>query len=169
MFSRKVKDFFLHFLADIVKTREEHNVIRPDLIHLLMEAKKCKVTKYEEVNDNLSEGFASVEESEIGRTEIKQQITLSDIDFAAQALIFHFAGFDTLAIVNSFLLHQLTIEREIQRKLQDEIDQTYATCNGKLTYEILMNMKYIDMVVCGKSFLYQNSFLNIFPDFLKIN
>lgn len=115
-----------------------------------MEAKKGRIANYEEIKDNLSEGFATVDESDASKIKMEMAVPLSDYDLLAQALVFHLAGFDTVAILISFLLHEVTINQVIQKKLQNEIDEAYKKCHGKLTYEILMEMKYVDMVVSGK-------------------
>lgn len=39
-FGRKVQDFFVNLVSDNIKIREEQNIIRPDLINILMSAQK---------------------------------------------------------------------------------------------------------------------------------
>lgn len=45
------------------------------------------------------------------------------------------------------LANELTIHPDIQKRLQKEIDSAFKENNGKLTYENIMKMKYLDMVV----------------------
>lgn len=117
------------------------------MIHLLMEARKGR-NKHEEIVE-ADEGFAVVEESHIGRTKIQKHNELTDVDITAQALIFFFAGFDTVSNVMSFMSYELAVNSDIQKRLQEEIDKTIEKCNGKLTYETLMKMTYLDMVITG--------------------
>lgn len=42
IFSNKTKDFFMDIVLNTMKERDAHKIIRPDMIHLLMEAKKGK-------------------------------------------------------------------------------------------------------------------------------
>lgn len=49
----------------------------------------------------------------------------------------------------AFMAYELAINPDIQNKLRNEIEETHETCNGKLTYDALMTMKYMDMVVSG--------------------
>lgn len=74
----------------------------------------------------------------------------TDDDMTAQAILFFFAGFDSTATLLCFLANELAINRDIQKKLQLEIDELYETKNGKLEYNDLQNMKYMDMVVSGE-------------------
>ena len=75
---------------------------------------------------------------------------LNDDDFVAQAVLFFFAGFETVATLMCFASHQLAVHPDIQSRLQEEIDQALQENDGKLTYEALHSMKYLDMVVSGK-------------------
>ncbi|KAK9752578.1 Cytochrome P450 [Popillia japonica] len=47
----------------------------------------------------------------------------------------------------SFMGYELVVNPDIQIRLQKEIDDTLEECNGKLTYEALLKMKYMDMVI----------------------
>ncbi|KAF5288092.1 hypothetical protein FQA39_LY15517 [Lamprigera yunnana] len=47
----------------------------------------------------------------------------------------------------SFMAYGLALNSDVQKKLQNEIDETLTNCQGKLTYEALHKMKYMDMVV----------------------
>lgn len=76
------------------------------------------------------------------------------MDIAAQALTFIFAGFESVATQMAFMAYELAINPDIQRKLRTEVVETSKECNGKLTYEVLMKMKYMEMVISGKIFSY---------------
>lgn len=91
-------------------------------------------------------GFATIEESEVGKKE-RGKINISDEDITAQAFLFFVAGFDTISLQMCFLSYELAINPEIQEKLKKEIEETLKSCNYILTYEALLSMKYMDMVV----------------------
>lgn len=65
-------------------------------------------------------------------------------------MIFFFAGFETVSTVMSFAAVELGINPDVQRTLQEEIDDTWNRCGGSLTYEIITKMKYMDQVISGK-------------------
>ncbi|RZB40136.1 p450 domain containing protein [Asbolus verrucosus] len=46
-----------------------------------------------------------------------------------------------------FMSYELGVNPDVQERLIREVDETMETCNGKLTYEALLSMKYMDMVV----------------------
>lgn len=70
LFSSKVRNFFRQLVNGTMKYRDENNVHRPDMIHLLMEARKGKLTHEKETTK--SDTFAVVEESEENKTTNKR-------------------------------------------------------------------------------------------------
>ncbi|EFA09242.1 cytochrome P450 9Z4 [Tribolium castaneum] len=144
-FPKAVSSFFRRLVKDNINNREKHGIVRPDMINLLLEARKNGL-KNEEQEPILDTGFATVEESDIGKNgAIKQKIT--DDDITAQALLFFFGGFDSVSSLMCFMSYELGINPDVQEKLHQEIDETLEACKGKLTYEALMKMKYMDMVI----------------------
>lgn len=75
-------------------------------------------------------------------------IEISDEDVTAQALVFFFAGFDSVSSLMTFMSYELALHPEIQKKLVEEIDKT-AQSFDELTYDTIKSMKYLDMVVSG--------------------
>ncbi|XP_011869165.1 PREDICTED: cytochrome P450 9e2-like [Vollenhovia emeryi] len=112
--------FFKKVVGETIKAREEQDIVRPDMIHLLMQARD---------KDN-----ASV-----------PKMTLDDI--VSQAFTFFFAGFDTSSTLMCFLAHELAVNREVQDRLREEVQQHLIEGNGEISYEALSKMSYMDMVV----------------------
>nr|XP_034345873.1 cytochrome P450 3A13 isoform X2 [Arvicanthis niloticus] len=71
---------------------------------------------------------------------------LSDVEIVAQSVIFIFAGYETTSSALSFALYLLAIHPDVQKKLQDEIDATLPN-KTPATYDTLLQMEYLDMVV----------------------
>lgn len=65
IFEKEITEFFTGLVNEVIKTREEQNVIRPDLIHLLLEARKGN-HKHEETT-SVETGYATVKESDHGK------------------------------------------------------------------------------------------------------
>ena len=139
-------DFFTNLVTSNIQTREKHGIVRPDMIHLLLEARKNGL-KHEDTETVQDTGFATVAESEITKNPKIKKTEITDQDIISQALIFFFAGFDTVSTLMSFISYELAVNPDIQNRLIDEVDETLETCKGKLTYEALLGMKYMDMVV----------------------
>lgn len=139
---KSIARFFSDLIINTVKTREEKGIIRPDMIHLLMQAQKGNL-KHETVSEDA--GFATVEESSIGKSQALNKQVLTNEDIVAQAFIFFFAGYDTGSTVMSFLAYELALNPEVQKKLQKEVDEVVS--KGKIDYESVLKMKYLDMVI----------------------
>jgi cytochrome P450 family 9 len=145
LFPKDVTSFFRSIIKDNMTKREKDGIVRPDLVHLLMEARKGRL-QHESSKDDKDEGFATVEESQIGK-DTKQR-KLSDDDIVAQAMLFFFAGFDTASTTSSFMAYELAVHPDVQERLQKEIDAVNQKCKGRVSYETLLSMKYLDQVVC---------------------
>jgi cytochrome P450 family 6 len=68
----------------------------------------------------------------------------------AQALLFLIAGYETSASTMSFALYELALHPEIQQSLRAEILQVLNKHDGKLTYDGMQDMSYLDSVVSGE-------------------
>nr|CAH7741451.1 unnamed protein product [Callosobruchus chinensis] len=142
---KETMEFFMHLVEQTIKTREEKGIIRPDMIHLLMEARKGKIKNEEgEKNESSGDTIGDVQ-GKLGKHERLKSIT--NMDIAAQAMIFFFGGFETSSNLMNFMAYELAANKDVQDKLREEIEDTLNECNGQLTYEALSKMKYMDMVV----------------------
>ncbi|XP_026324948.1 uncharacterized protein LOC113233928 [Hyposmocoma kahamanoa] len=144
MFPESVQNFFRTLVKETMQNRELKHIIRPDMIHLLMEAKKGKLTHEEKASDK-DVGFATAEESSVGRKQINK--VWSDDDLCAQAVLFFLAGFETISSVMSFLMYELAVNPDIQEKLYKEIRENEDSNKGQFDYNSIQNMVYMDMVV----------------------
>jgi hypothetical protein len=68
----------------------------------------------------------------------------------AQALIFLTAGYKSSTSTMSFALYELSLHPEIQHRLREQILQVLSEHDGKLTYESMQDMSYLDRVVSGE-------------------
>ncbi|RLU15174.1 hypothetical protein DMN91_012168 [Ooceraea biroi] len=117
-FPRATGDFFKRIVGENIKMREAQGIVRPDMIHLLMQAR--------------DKGSAN-------------KLTLDDI--VSQAFIFFFAGFETSSTLMCFVAHELAVNPDIQARLRDEVDRHLAEGNGSISYDSMSKMVYMDMVV----------------------
>ncbi|GJQ75224.1 Cyp6a9 [Trypoxylus dichotomus] len=86
-------------------------------------------------------------------------LTLEQI--AAQAFAFFQAGFETSSTAMTFCLHELAFNQHIQNKLRQEIKEALLKNNGELSYDAIMDMKYMNKVV--------NETLRKYPPVAMIN
>ncbi|KAL1509790.1 hypothetical protein ABEB36_004472 [Hypothenemus hampei] len=137
-------EYFQNTIKETIKVREEKNIVRKDMINLLLEARKGK--KIEEGN-TIETGYATVQEdSYFDKVNFKQAKYLTNDDIASQALVFFFAGFDTVSTALCYSAHELAMNKDVQDRLREEIRETDKLNNGKLSYDALLKMKYMDMV-----------------------
>ncbi|GAB0096684.1 hypothetical protein DMENIID0001_122270 [Sergentomyia squamirostris] len=140
----KEANFLRKLVVEAMKIREEQNIIRPDMIHLLMEAQKGTLTHAEVDKDTA--GFATVEQSNVGWKKTNRVWTETDI--VAQCFVFLLAGFETTASTLGFASYAIGVNPEIQKRLYEEVKEVNDGLNGKrLTYDTLNKMKYLDMVI----------------------
>lgn len=87
--------------------------------------------------------------SNLNSIKIYVCIALSHDDITAQATIFFIAGFETSSTAISFACLEMAVNNDVQRKAQLEIDEVLSNHDGKLTYDALKEMKYLDCVIQG--------------------
>lgn len=76
---------------------------------------------------------------------------MDENSIAAQAFVFFAAGYETSSNTIAFCLHELALNTEIQEKTRRDIQDAIDSRNGKLTYDAVQDMKYLDMVIAGKN------------------
>ncbi|KAK9874654.1 hypothetical protein WA026_005477 [Henosepilachna vigintioctopunctata] len=142
LFGAKARNFFVNIVKDTIKLREEKNFKRPDMLGLLIEARKGQQNEdnTDEVKDN---SFAATEEHLSGNQGARD---LSDMDIASQVFVFFLAGFETLSTAMCFMAYELAANPEVQKKLIDEIDRNKPD-TWPPSFDTLASMPYIDMVV----------------------
>ncbi|KOC61107.1 Cytochrome P450 9e2 [Habropoda laboriosa] len=111
--------FFHKVILETVKARDEQNIIRPDMIHLLLQARD--------------------------QTQPATHQMIVD-DITAQAFIFFLAGFDTSSTLMCYIVYELAVNPDIQEKLRKEVDRYMKDGNGEISYEALSKMEYMEMV-----------------------
>uniref|UniRef100_A0A4W6F4W6 unspecific monooxygenase n=1 Tax=Lates calcarifer TaxID=8187 RepID=A0A4W6F4W6_LATCA len=131
-FPADVMTFFYSFLEKIKSDRHKNDhKSRVDFMQLMVEA---------QISEN-------------SKNESSPQKGLTDHEILSQAMIFIFAGYETSSSSLSFLAYNLATHPHIQKTLQEEIDETFPE-KGQPTYEALMQMEYLDMVVNESMRLY---------------
>ncbi|XP_045460600.1 probable cytochrome P450 6a14 [Harmonia axyridis] len=130
---RDISSFFINLVKDTVEYREKNNVIRKDFMQLLIQLK----------NEGKLVDDEKMEAEKINEDE--NRITMDEI--AAQAFVFFQAGFETSSTTMTFCLYELARNKDIQEKLRKEIIQTLDRHGGKITYENVHEMVYLDQVI----------------------
>ena len=118
------EQFIMRLVKQTVDYREKNNVKRNDFMNLLLEMKNAK-------DENGASNGWSIEQ------------------IAAQVFIFFIAGFETSSSNTSYALFELAQNPKVQQKLRAEIEKVLQRHDGELSYEAMMEMKYLDQVITG--------------------
>ncbi|XP_052563928.1 cytochrome P450 9e2-like isoform X4 [Culex pipiens pallens] len=138
--------YFRGIITDNMERREAQGIVRNDMVDMLMKVRKGTLKHQKDEQDTKDTGFATVEESSVGKTTHSRKWT--DNELIAQCFLFFLAGFDTTSNLLSWLMYELTVNPAIQDRLYEEISQIENSLLGKhLSYEALQKMSYLDMVV----------------------
>ncbi|XP_045535829.1 cytochrome P450 9e2 [Papilio machaon] len=144
--SKALSSFFSDLVLGTMRQREEQHVLRNDMIQLLMEAKKGTLSHDSKVVKDADAGFATVEESAVGKNKVARE--WSDVDLVAQAVLFLIAGFETVSTVIAFTLYELALHPDVQERLVQEIkENVMQDKDNTIDYNAIQRMKYLDMVV----------------------
>lgn len=76
---------------------------------------------------------------------LKESFTKTEL--AAEGMLVFAGGFETSSALMSFTLYELALNEEIQDRLREEISRGVEENGGKITYDLLFGLKYLDMVV----------------------
>lgn len=68
-------------------------------------------------------------------------------ELAAESFLVYSGGFETSSTLMTFTMYELALNPDIQTRVREEIKSALDQNNGVLTYEILFEMEYLDMVI----------------------
>ncbi|KAB0791057.1 hypothetical protein PPYR_02857 [Photinus pyralis] len=131
---KDVAKFFTDIVFETVKYREENNIVRNDVMHLLLQLK-----------NNIS-----IEDDGDGKGHFTKKgdgnsLTMNEL--AAQAFVFFIAGFEAASITLTFCLYELAANMELQMKVKKEISKVLGRHGNKMSYEALMEMTYMEQCI----------------------
>ncbi|CAG4961067.1 unnamed protein product [Parnassius apollo] len=129
-FPKDVPDFFEQLVKTVIEQRNGKPTDRKDFMDLILglrQERKIQGPK---------------------RSEDENEITLELTDdiIAAQAFVFYAAGYETSATTMAFMLYALAKNPDIQIKVIAEVDQVLEKYDGKLSFEALNDLKYMEKV-----------------------
>ncbi|GFT54954.1 cytochrome P450 3A4 [Nephila pilipes] len=151
IFSPKATYFFRDVTLQIMEERRKTGQTRNDFLQLLMDTAKevsedPKSEFHQKESDETSAVYGDVDiNHQVFKSVTKKNLSLDEL--VAQCVIFFLAGYDTTASTLSFVSYLLALHPEIQEKVHEELVEAVTQTNGKLTYEALQNMKYMDNVI----------------------
>lgn len=131
LFPKHVTSFFYNLFKETVETREKNNIQRNDFMNSMIQM----------MNRGSITGDDNKSEQDVGK------ITFNEL--AAQAFMFFFAGFETSSTAINFSLFELARNADIQERLRAEIVDVLAKHDGKITFDAVNEMPYLEQVFNG--------------------
>nr|AAT72405.1 cytochrome P450 [Culex pipiens pallens] len=127
--AQEIEDFIMNVVRETLEYRESNKVVRKDMMQLLMQLRNS--------------GTVSIDDRwDIEVSTNKKKLSLEQV--TAHAFVFFIAAYETSSTTISFCLFELARNPEIQKKVQQEIDQVLASHNGEITYDNINEMKYLE-------------------------
>uniref|UniRef100_A0A2A4J6C1 unspecific monooxygenase n=1 Tax=Heliothis virescens TaxID=7102 RepID=A0A2A4J6C1_HELVI len=125
---KKTHDFFYNIVTSVLRAREEGvQEKRGDFIDMMM------ALRNDETNNNCKKDLEDVE--------------ITDMVISANAFIIFLGGFETTSSTLAFLFLELAANQEVQEKLRSEILEVLARHDGRISYELLQELEYMEMVI----------------------
>ncbi|XP_045167948.2 cytochrome P450 3A14-like isoform X2 [Mercenaria mercenaria] len=132
--------FFVDVIKKIIKERQEKcDTERTDMLQLMMNA---------ELQGETEDG-----------TQSAKKLSLDEL--LGQGIIGFVAGYETTASLLTFMSYVLATHLDVQKKLLDEIDEHVPDGATEVSYDIVMEMPYLDQVI--------NETLRMYPPITKMN
>ncbi|KAG5882773.1 hypothetical protein JTB14_029949 [Gonioctena quinquepunctata] len=128
IFPKETENYFMDLFGSILEYRRNSGSIRGDLTDSLI--------KLTEKRD---------EEKDFSGKNVMDPLEKSE--FVAQMFLFFAAGFETSSSTQTFAIFELAKNPECQMRLREEINRVLKKYDEVLSYDAMMDMKYLDNVV----------------------
>ncbi|XP_066257469.1 probable cytochrome P450 6a13 [Euwallacea similis] len=133
MFSPEVINYFTDIVKNTINYREVNNVERNDFMQLMIQLKKLGTLNSANDDENVADE--------------KQKYFVTDEEILNESFLFFLAGFETSSSTMTFTFFELAQNPQIQETLRIEILKVLEKHDGKITYDSLFEMEYLDKVV----------------------
>jgi len=142
-FKPKETRFFRDIIQQTIRTRRETQERKNDLVDLMLDCMK------DDTQADAAEEPADQYEKDMKLTDNKKsKQKMDEITVVATALVLLVAGYDTTGMTLAYAAYELSKNPEIQKKLQDEIDEAFEESGGETPdYNVIQSLPYLDMVI----------------------
>lgn len=124
---KKTHDFFYNIVTSVLRARENGvQEKRGDFIDMMM------ALRNDETNNNRKD---------------TEDVEITDMVISANAFIIFLGGFETTSSTLAFLMLELAAHQHVQEKMRAEIREVLEKHDGNVTYEMLQELSYMEMVI----------------------
>ncbi|CAF0881016.1 unnamed protein product [Brachionus calyciflorus] len=148
--------FFEEFINTVIHRRKNKLELRDDFIQNVLEheenglEKNTQETKIEYKDEKVNNKW---------NTPLKK--TLTNKEILSQSILFLLAGYETTAQTLSYIAYNLAMNPNYQDKLIQEVDDVLDRHDGKINYESISEMRFMDNVI--------NETLRMFPPAVRLD
>lgn len=132
--NKDIAEFMIKTVRQNLEYREKNNIVRKDFFQLLIQLRNS----------------GSVHEDGMWSTKASNDKSMSVEEMAGQAFIFFAGGFESTSTTMSFCMYELAKNQTVQQTVYEEIVAVLENHNGNLTYDSVMDMKYLEQCVNGE-------------------
>ncbi|XP_017770242.1 PREDICTED: cytochrome P450 9e2-like [Nicrophorus vespilloides] len=138
---RRISKLFLHFLLPTLAKALKFIIIpgKVSAFFLQLVGDTLRVRKEEGI---LRQDMLNL----LMEAREKDGISISDLEITSQCLVFFLAGFESTSSMMCFTSYELAVNPDIQERIRKEIETVHRKF-GKLTYEAIKELKYLDTVL----------------------
>ena len=130
----------MNIIKSTIRQRRETGDRRGDLIDLMID---CMKEDGVDTSDNIHKDQYE-KDMDLKHDRSNKQQGMDEDLVVATALIMLVAGYDTTALTLGWLSYYLSINPDIQTKLQEEVDEAFETNGGALPdYNTIQSLPYL--------------------------
>ncbi|RNA30710.1 Cytochrome P450, partial [Brachionus plicatilis] len=155
-FPIKSLKFFENFINLIIERRKNKLETRDDFIQNILDHEENKL--FETAIKDFENHHG---ESKLYKWNTELKKTLTNKEILSQSILFLLAGYETTAQTLCYVAYNLAMNPVYQKKLCQEIDTVLEKYDGKITYDSVNEMSYMDNVV--------DESLRLFPPALRLD
>lgn len=151
IFDIRPQKYFKKIILQVMKHRRETGERHEDFLQLMMDTQDGLLKNEEKSKESLevwSGGSDVLTEGE--KTSQEKKLIFDDDMIVANCVVFLTGGFDTTQATVTWSLLQLALHQDIQRKLAEEVRNAAKGNDGKLSYDIVYQLPYLDRFVNGE-------------------
>lgn len=130
---KDISEFMIETVRQNLELREKNNIVRKDFFQLLIQLRNT----------------GNVQDDGDWATKISSEKSLTLEQMSAQSFLFFAAGFESSSTTMTFTMYELANNQDAQQKAFENIVSVLEKHNGVLSYDSMMEMKYVDYCIEG--------------------
>ncbi|BES87260.1 cytochrome P450 [Nesidiocoris tenuis] len=128
--TNEMLNFFINIVDETIAFRKKQAIVRHDFLHLM--------------NELLEKDQTSIKNGEL---DSDNPYIFDHTALVSNAFVFFVAGFETTASTISYAMYELCLNPIVQDRVFQEVVGVTNRHDGKVTYEALQEMTYMDQVI----------------------